>query len=258
MLTILSSAKTLDWEKNYQIPEITQPRLIDKADIIARRMKGYSKKQLQDVLGVSDSLADLNFNRYRSWKKEHTIRNARPAIASYAGQVFQKLELMAYTNAQKRYLQKSIRILSGLYGVLRPFDLIEPYRLEMATNIQPNGAQNLYDFWKDDLSTLLRDDIAADHHNALINLASREYSDAVLLNTMGIPVIDIVFKQRKNGVLRSFGIPTKQARADMLAFIIRHTIEEPEDLQKFNEDEYRLEGSTDTEMVFVRNLPKRS
>lgn len=258
MLTILSSAKTLDWEKNYQIPEVTQPRLLDKADIIARRMKGYSKKQLQDVLNVSDALADLNFSRYRSWKKDHTIRNARPAIASYAGQVFQKLDLMGYSNVQKRYLQKSIRILSGLYGVLRPFDLIEPYRLEMATQVQPNGAQNLYDFWEDDIHALLRGDLAEERHSALINLASKEYTRALDTITIGVPVVDIVFKQRKNEVLRSFGIPTKQARAGMLAFIIRNTIEHPEELKLFNEDGYRLEGSTDTEMVFVKNLPKKS
>jgi len=248
MIAVLSPAKKLNEKASY--PEdlpFTQPVFIDKAETLVKRLQKYTPEQLKDLMKISDNLAALNYERYREWSPE----GAYPAIYLYAGDTYKGLDIGSYPEEKLPALQDKVRIISGLYGLLKPLDLIAPYRLEMKTPLAVGNKKDLYAFWKDDITEQLNRELQG---RPLVILASKEYASAIDKDKINGPVIEIDFKDNRNGKLRTIGLFAKKARGAMARWIAENTIENPEDLKKFTGLGYRFspELSTDKKFVFVR------
>lgn len=192
MIVLTSPAKTLDlsstWDEN-----ITQPIFLKEAALIAQKLKILSKQKLTITLNVSEKLGELNYQRFQDWENKHTRKNSRPAILTYKGDVYRPLSLN-YSKAEKEYLQKSLRIITGLYGLLRPYDLMQAYRLEMKIALKVKDKNNLYEYWKEKITADLKNDLKTHENKIVVDLASNEYSKAVDLNKLGAEVIHIEFR----------------------------------------------------------------
>lgn len=220
--------------------------------MIARSLRLYSKRGLGDVLEVSDSLADLNYERYKKWDKKHTPENSRPALYAYYGDVFTELQLDTYGKREIAYADASLRIISGLYGILRATDLIQPYRCEMTLSIHVGTAPDLIHFWRDRVTRALNQDIKEGKHTLVLNLASKEYAKVVDFDALLVPSISVDFKQDVKGRVKNYGLLSKKARGDMLDFCIRTRAEDIGDLKKFDTDGYKLDRETKNTLGFVK------
>ena len=254
MLALLSPSKTLDPDAPACADLCTQPDYLRESRQLVRRLREHSAAELARLMRISDSLAERNHARYRSWKTPFTPANARPAALMFKGDVYTGLGADSFGRTDLRYAQKRLRILSGLYGLLRPLDLIQPYRLEMGTRLSTPKGRNLYEFWgarlAEDLDAQLREQGGA----ALVNLASQEYFRAVPRSSLRAPVITPVFKERKGRSYRVIGLFAKKARGMMARHIVRNRIKDVSDLTGFTDGGYRYapELSTETEWAFVR------
>lgn len=249
---LLSPAKTQNFEPETILQPTSQPRFTTESYELVKTLRSYSKGELQELMSISPELAGLNQERFKNYKKTLDSSPAKAALYAFEGDVYKSLDKKNYSAEQLAYAQDHLRILSGLYGLLRPLDLIQPYRLEMKTALSTEVGKNLYQFWGDKITQLLAKDLGSDR--PVINLASKEYSKAVNLKSLPNPVVDLQFKEYKNGKLRTVAIFAKQARGAMANYAIVNTIQQAEELKLFNQDgyEYSSSESTAKEWVFVR------
>ena len=254
MLIVLSPSKTLDPDAPVDADACTQPAHLPESRRLVRRLRELSAQDLAGLMRISAKLAELNFERYRQWRTPFTPGNARPAALTFKGDVYTGLGADDFSADDLDYAQDHLRILSGLYGLLRPLDLIQPYRLEMGTRLaNPRGA-NLYEFWGGRISADLRRTLAGQARPTLVNLASQEYYRAVRPRELDAPVVTPVFKERRNGGCRVIGLFAKKARGMMARYAVKRRLERAEQLLDFAEGGYRHapELSSAAEWVFVR------
>tara|TARA_R110002049_G_scaffold4842_9_gene34230 strand:- start:2480 stop:3238 length:759 start_codon:yes stop_codon:yes gene_type:complete len=252
MKIIISPAKSLDFESKVPTDIYTQPRFLKQSEKLSKKLKTISKKKLSELMKISDDLAALNYDRNQSWETPFTKENAKQAIYSFTGAVFQGIDVNSLSDDKVPVLQERLRILSGLYGLLKPLDLIQPYRLEMGTKLTVGKTENLYKFWGDELANSLNEELKDDE--LLINLASTEYFKALPKKALKVPMITPVFKDLKNGEYKIVMTYAKKARGLMVRYIIENDVTTIEGLKGFNVDKYRFSESlsSETELIFTR------
>ncbi len=254
MLIVISPAKTLDYQSQVPSSKFTQPDLLRDSEKLIKKLRELNADDIAELMHVSSKIAELNFARYLNWDKRFTPDNARQAIYAFKGDVYTGLEAEQFSAADLNFAQKHLRILSGLYGVLRPLDLMQAYRLEMGTPLKNNRGDNLYDYWSAQVSELIQQALEAQRDKWLVNLASNEYFKVLDQSRIQAKILTPVFKDYKNGQYKMISFFAKKARGRMAAYIIRNKIKTPAELQKFNVDAYRYSAkdSDENTMVFLR------
>ena len=250
MLIVLSPAKTLDFDSELRTRKHSLPTLVnDSAELVAALVQ-KSPTDLGELMHLSPALADLNAERYQDWEREFTIENSRPALLAFKGDVYVGMDVNRYSERDFTRAQKTLRILSGLHGVLRPLDLIQPYRLEMGTKLINNKGKNLYEFWGVGVSEVLNED----ESELIINLASNEYFKSIDKKALKADILNIAFKEKKGDIYKIIGIFAKRARGLMVNYIIRNRLNEPEALKDFTDEGYQFssEFSDNATWVFTR------
>ena len=235
MLLILSPSKKLDETSAVPNVSYTQPHFLSEAEELIGIMALKNTSDLKKLMRLSDKLAALNYARYQNMQHPLTIHNARPALFTFKGDVYDKMDVAHYTQEDLFFAQKHVRILSGLYGLLKPLDLMQPYRLEMGTSLETNRGKNLYQFWGNKLTNDLNEESAP----AILNLASAEYHTALQLKQLNAQVITVHFKQLKNGQMKTIGLMAKRARGMMANWVIKNRITKPTDVIHFTEGGYQ-------------------
>ena len=252
MKIVVSPAKSLNFESPLPIQNYTESLFLKDAETIQKTLKKKKPKQLMELMDISEKLADLNWERNQNWSLPFSPENARPAVFAFDGDVYTGLD--AYTIPTDKFpiLEDKLRILSGLYGVLKPLDLMQPYRLEMGTSLSIGTKKNLYEFWKKKVTASLNSELQKDE--LFINLASNEYFSAVDTKTLKVPVITPEFKDYKDGKLKMISFFAKKARGLMVRYIIDTNAETIEDLKQFNYDGYAFDAnlSKGNTLVFTR------
>ncbi|CAB0151581.1 hypothetical protein PSI9734_01955 [Pseudidiomarina piscicola] len=254
MLVVLSPAKNLDYESPLPTAEYSQPRLLEYAQDLVDRCQSLSPQELGSLMKISDKLAGLNAARFADWQQPFTPDNSRPALFAFDGDVYTGLQAEKMSEETITFAQEHLRILSGLYGVLKPLDLMQPYRLEMGTKLDTARGKNLYEFWGNVITDTLNEDLKAANSEVLVNLASNEYFSSVETKNLQADVITPVFKDEKNGQFKVISFWAKKARGAMARFIMENGITSVAELKKFNLNGYRFnaEQSTDSQLVFQR------
>lgn len=250
MLILISPAKTLDYSSpNFK--EYTQPDFVSDVKSLVSVMKRKSAEEIAELMHISENLAQLNEERYKTFQKEFNPENSKQALLAFKGDVYTKIDVDTYTEEDFDFAQQHLRILSGLYGLLKPLDLIQPYRLEMGTRLETKKGKNLYEYWDKKIAKAINE---AANGQTIINLASQEYFKAVDLKTLKAAVINIHFKEFKNGSYQIIGLFAKQARGMMTNFAIKNKLTDPENLKTFQQEgyEYSEPLSSDQDWVFVR------
>tara|TARA_B000000475_G_scaffold4228_1_gene3722 strand:+ start:170 stop:922 length:753 start_codon:yes stop_codon:yes gene_type:complete len=249
MLAIISPSKTQDFS-HCDIDFFTQTRQIESSDELIGILKNKSKSQISKLMSLSEKLSELNFDRFQKFKLPFTLDNAKQAILAFKGDVYNGINAPELSSEDLEFAQGKVRMLSGLYGVVRPLDLIQPYRLEMGTKLSNSKGGDLYDYWGSEISNILNDD----EPNLIINLASNEYFKAIDKKTLKANILDIVFKEKKGDSYKVIGIYAKRARGLMINYIIRNRLESPELLKDFSDEGYRFdkELSSDLSWVYLR------
>ncbi len=257
MLVVLSPAKSLDFESPVSSIKATKPALLKDSEELVDQLKSYTPEKLVGLMGISEKLGILNAERYMSWSVPFTKKNAKHAIYAFKGDVYTGLEAESFSQEDILFAQEHLRILSGLYGILRPLDLIQPYRLEMGTKLKNQRGDDLYDFWGNKPAKAINKQLKALKQNTLINLASNEYFKSVDLKTLDAEIITPVFKDYKNGKYKIISFFAKKARGLMSAYIIKNKITSPDGLKKFKVSGYRFDksSSTENEWIFLRDEP---
>ena len=254
MLIVVSPAKTLDYESPLTTKKFTQPELVEYSKELIDVCRKLTPADVASLMKVSDKIADLNVGRFQEWSETFTTENSRQAILAFKGDVYTGLDAKSLSEVDFEYAQEHLRMLSGLYGLLKPLDLMQPYRLEMGTKLANNKGSNLYQFWGNVITDKLNEAIVAQGDNVLINLASNEYFKAVKPKSLDAQVITPVFKDGKNGQYKVISFYAKKARGMMARYIIKNRIESVVDLTKFDMAGYYFveDDSTPTELVFKR------
>ena len=255
MLIVLSPAKTLDYSVDPKSNH-TAPQFLSQSSKLIKTLKDKEPKDIASLMGLSDKLATLNFDRYQSWKAAKSVSSdAKPSMLVFKGDVYQGLSAEDFNAKQIKFAQKHLRILSGLYGILRPMDVIKPYRLEMGTKLQTSKGKNLYEFWGNSVQENVISDLASQKSDLLINLASKEYFSVLGKMPEYINVVSPIFKDFKNGKHKIISFYAKRARGLMAKWIIENNIRDFEKLSKFNLDGYYFskKDSSATEPVFLRD-----
>lgn len=252
MLILLSPSKKLDESSDYMDVELTQPALIEDAEILSDLMKTKSEADISDLMGLSEKLSSLNYERYQSMSFPFTHTNARPALYTFKGDVYDKMDVADYKEDDLKFAGKHLRILSGLYGILKPMDLMQAYRLEMGTKLENSKGKNLYAYWENKITN----EINATHAPFVLNLASNEYYSAVNEKSLNMPVVTIDFKQLKNGKLKTIGLMAKRARGLMADYIIKNKITDVAKLEAFDREGYifQPDSSNDKKLTFVLDM----
>jgi uncharacterized protein len=254
MLIVISPAKTLDFETPLPSRKFSQPQFLEESDKLIKVLRGLDPEDIQGLMHISSKLAELNVSRYLNWEKPFSPKNARPAIFAFKGDVYTGLEAQHYTDTDLDFAQKHLRILSGLYGVLRPLDLIQAYRLEMGTSLKNDQGDSLYDFWGEQLATAISIALQDQKDKVLINLSSNEYFKVIKGKTGDAEIITPVFKDFKNGQYKVISFFAKKARGLMSSYIIKNRVKDKNELTAFKAEGYRYskKDSTGQEMVFLR------
>lgn len=254
MLVVLSPAKTLDYESDYPGVRATRPRMLDDSARLIDRLRELSPAEIASLMKVSDRIAHLNAERFAAWSRPFNKDNARPAIFAFRGDVYTGLDADSFDGDELQSAQQHLRILSGLYGVLRPLDLMQPYRLEMGTKLENEDGADLYQFWGERITALLEHDLREQGADTLVNLASNEYFKAVRPEQLDARVVSPVFQDEKNGKYKVISFYAKKARGMMAAWIVRNQPASPEALEQFDEGGYRFDekDSTPDKPVFKR------
>jgi cytoplasmic iron level regulating protein YaaA (DUF328/UPF0246 family) len=254
MLIVLSPAKSLDLETPPTTKLHTQPSFLDHSEQLIHRLREFSPTELGELMDLSDNLSALNVARYASWTKDTS--EARQAVMTFNGDVYDGLDARTLKPAQLDYAQSRIRILSGLYGMLRPLDLIHPHRLEMGTRLNTPRGKSLYDFWGDTIAQALNQTAEEQGAETLVNLASEEYFKSVKPKALGLPVITPLFEDWKNGKYKIISFYAKRARGLMARYAAVKGITDPQKLKKFNVDGYAFDkaSSDDKTWIFRRRI----
>ncbi len=255
MKIVLSPAKTLDFEQNAPTSSKTQPQFQEEVQELVGILQQYSEQDLAELMNVNNDLAHLNYQRYQSFEQSFTPNNAKEALFAFKGDVYDGLDAATLSEEDIDFAQKHVRILSGLYGILRPLDLMQPYRLEMSTKLQNPKGNNLYDYWGQKITDKLNEEMQQDGDEFLLNLASKEYFKAIQPKALNVPVISPAFKEAKGGQYKVIALYAKKARGLMTRFVIRNRISSQEGIKSFQEDGYAYNDklSTEKEPVFTRD-----
>ncbi len=238
MLFLLSPAKSLDYETPLGDVPHTQPQFKAQSQALIEVLRTQSPQQIASLMDLSDALSALNVARYAAWSRRSTLRNARPAVLAFNGDVYEGLQARTLPVADLEWAQQHVAILSGLYGVLRPLDLLQPYRLEMGTRLATPQGSNLYQFWGSSIAQHLNQRLRADTSPVVVNLASQEYFKAVDRKTLKAPVVECVFEDYKGGAYKVISFHAKRARGLMARYAIEHRITTPEGLKHFDSEGY--------------------
>lgn len=254
MLFVLSPAKNLNEKDPAPVREYTQPALLEQAEILMEEVRRLAPQDIAALMHVSDKIALLNFERNAVWHTPFTPENAKQAVYMFNGDVYEGLDAPSLPADKVAYLQNHVRLLSGLYGLLRPLDLMQPYRLEMGTAFANSRGKNLYEFWGKRITDALNDSLAANSSDVLINLASQEYFKSVDTGRLKAKLITPVFKDEKNGQYKIISFYAKRARGLMVRYAADHSITQPEQLKGFDYEGYAFNAaaSGETEWVFMR------
>ncbi|MCF8464734.1 MAG: peroxide stress protein YaaA [Flavobacteriales bacterium] len=251
MITLISPAKKLDYKSNVCTKEFTIPECLDRSAILIKKLQRTSRKQIGELMGLSQDLVNLNVDRYASWNEDFTEGQIRQAILAFKGDVYQGMKNDELSPKELQFAQNHLRILSGLHGLLRPLDLIKPYRLEMGTKLAVKGKKDLYGFWGDEITNRVNLALESSGNDTLCNLASEEYFKAVNTKKLKANIITPVFKELKNGQLKIISLYAKQARGMMAGFIIRNGINEVDDIKGFSDGGYRYTTNLSDEKSWV-------
>ena len=254
MLIVLSPAKTLDYSVDPKSNH-TAPQFLSQSSKLIKTLKEKEPKDIASLMGLSDKLATLNFDRYQSWKAAKSVSSdAKPSMLVFKGDVYQGLNAEDFSNKDLKFAQKHLRILSGLYGILRPMDIMKPYRLEMGTKLETSKGKNLYEFWGELVQNNVIDHLSSQKSDLLINLASIEYFSVLGKMPEFINVVSPVFKDYKSGKYKIISFYAKKARGLMASWIIQNKITDFEELINFDTDGYKYSKaeSTTSEPVFLR------
>lgn len=254
MLMVISPAKTLDYSgRDY--PHFTVPAVLDKSEQLVGQLSSYAPVELSTLMKISDKLAELNYQRFQDFETPFTPENAKQALLVFKGDVYRGMAVEEYSDEELAFAQKHLRILSGLYGVLRPLDLMQPYRLEMGTKLETEAGKNLYAFWGDRLSQLINAELSSESDPCLVNLASHEYFKSIDKKALKARILNIAFKENKGGKYKIIAIHAKRARGLMVDYVIRNQIEAPEKMKAFDTEGYRFSEtlSESDNWVFCRD-----
>ncbi len=254
MLTVISPAKSLDFESPIASTKTSKPRFLKQSQQIIDQIKRLAPQDIASLMKLSDKLAVLNYDRFQQFKTPFTKKNARASVFAFRGDVYLGLDADSLSSDDLQFAQDHLRILSGLYGVLRPLDLIQAYRLEMGTKFDNNAGKNLYEFWGESLNKSIQKELDKSDSQVLVNLASNEYFKAIKAKNLSHQIITPVFKDFKNGQYKVISFFAKRARGLMSRYIIQNRIEQPEDLKSFKLGGYKISKklSSDKEFVFTR------
>jgi len=255
MLIIISPAKTLDFETAPITKVHTQPVFLKESRQLVSQLKELTPAEVSSLMKISDKLGVLNFLRFNEWKTPFTLNNAKQALLAFKGDVYTGINADSFSRRDLNFAQKHLRILSGLYGILKPLDLIQAYRLEMGSKFRNRKGNDLYEFWESKLTDQINQDIKASKSKYLINLASNEYFKSLQADAINAEIIVPVFKDYKNGKYKIITFYAKKARGLMSAYIIKNRLKNPEDIKAFNVDGYKFckSASNSTNWVFQRS-----
>ncbi|MCB0583351.1 MAG: peroxide stress protein YaaA [Phaeodactylibacter sp.] len=253
MILLLSPSKTLDYSEP-EHGQYSQPRMLEKSAFLIEILRKKPETELKKLMKISDELAAVNAERYQDFEVPFNLSNAKQALLAFKGDVYLGLEAESFSEADLAFAQSHIRILSGLYGLLRPLDLMQPYRLEMGTRLQIGKDKGLYGFWGEEITRLVNEDLEAVGGKAVVNLASREYFSAVKPAALKGRLFHIHFKEKRNGDYRVIAFFAKKARGAMASYAVRNRIEDPQRLKGFNWEGYMFNEalSSDYEFTFTR------
>jgi hypothetical protein len=254
MITLLSPAKSLNFDIEVAELPYTKPIFAKETIELVNHLKQLSVADIKKLMHVSDNIAHLNYDRYQNFKPAFKLPYAKPAALVFTGEVYKGLEAEKFNKNDWQFAQQHLRILSGLYGILKPLDIIQPYRLEMGTPFSFDHYKNLYAFWKEKVTQTLNKELKNQNTNYLVNLASNEYFKVIDKKTLSAQIITPVFKDNKNGTYKTIMMYAKNARGKMAAFIIKNKIINPEHLKAFDSDGYIFNQSlsSNTEWVYTR------
>ena len=255
MLILISPAKTLDFESPSVTGIATQPAFLEQSEALVNELQALTPRKISALMGISEKLGSLNYERYVDWHVPFTKDNAKQAVLAFKGDVYTGLEAENFSASEFRFAQKHLRILSGLYGVLRPLDLIQPYRLEMGTKFANPRGKNLYEFWGHNITDNLNDQLKSLQSDVVLNLASNEYFKSVQKKDLNATVISPAFKDLKNGKYKIISFYAKKARGQMAAWVIRRGVTDVKQLKKYKVDGYSYcaDMSTPDTPTFIRD-----
>ena len=250
MLAVISPSKTQDFEPA-QIDVFTQTRQIEQSQVLVDLLKDKTQGDIASLMSISDKLSKLNFDRFQTFSTPFTLSNAKQALLAFKGDVYNGIDASSLSLDDFEFAQGHLRMLSGLYGVIRPLDLIQPYRLEMGTKLKNSQGKNLYEFWGDQISQVLNED----ESEVIINLASNEYFKGIDKKSINAKIVNIAFKELKNDTYKIIGIYAKRARGLMVNYMIKNRLTDPELLKGFNVEGYQFRQtmSDDLTWVFTRD-----
>jgi len=255
MLLLISPAKTLDFDSPAPNDEFTQADFLKQSRQLISELRALAPHDISSLMNISDKLGTLNFDRFATWKTPFKLNNAKQALFAFQGDVYTGMQADKFSQDDIQFAQKHLRILSGLYGLLRPLDLIQAYRLEMGTGFANSRGKNLYEFWSDSITKALNKQLKELSSSIVINLASNEYFSSVKPKLLHAKIITPVFKDKKNGEYKIISFFAKKARGMMSAYIIQNRILTIEDIKHFNTDGYSFNAdmSNELEWVFTRD-----
>lgn len=257
MLTLISPAKTLDFETPPGTRKHTQPGFLEQSEALVAEARELSPGDIRELMGVSETIADLSCRRFHNWATPFSLDNAKQAVLAFRGDVYTGLDADSLDTKQLAFAQQHLRILSGLYGLLRPLDLMQPYRLEMGLKFANRGGANLYQFWGDRITRELDSQLAKSGSKVLVNLASNEYFKAIQPRALDADIITPQFKDWKNGKYKIVSFYAKKARGQMARFIVERQLNDADGLLAFDSEGYRYnkKESGPREPVFTREAP---
>ena len=255
MLTVISPAKSLDYETPIKTKKHSQPEFLEHSEELIEQLRALTPPDIESLMKISPKLSDLNYGRFLNWQRPFTVDNARPCIFAFTGDVYQGLSIHDFSAQELDFCQNHLRILSGLYGLLRPLDLMQAYRLEMGTRFENTRGKNLYHFWDTLITEKLNEELASQGADVLVNLASTEYFKSVKPKALNATIITPNFKDWKNGQYKIISFYAKKARGLMAAYIMKNGITDPEQLKAFDTEDYYFspEQSTETDWIFLRD-----
>lgn len=255
MLIVISPAKTLDYETPATTKKSSQAALLDESQDLIDDLKKLAPQDISKLMGISDKLGSLNYDRYQQWQRPFTKTNAKQAVLAFKGDVYTGLDAESLSQDELSFAQQHLRILSGLYGVLKPLDLMQAYRLEMGTKFNNRRGKDLYEFWGERITDILNKQLKSVKSDVLVNLASNEYFKAVKKDKLKAKIITPIFKDMKNGQYKIISFYAKKARGLMSAYVIKKGITEAAKLKRFNWEgyNYNKELSKGDDWVFTRD-----
>ena len=246
MLAVISPSKTQDFSSS-NVDVFTKTRQIEQSQILIDLLKTKTQSEIASLMSISDKLSKLNFDRFQTFSTPFTLTNAKQALLAFKGDVYNGIDAPNLSSQDLDFAQSCVRMLSGLYGVIRPLDLIQPYRLEMGTRLENDKGKNLYKFWSDKISQILNED----ESSVIINLASNEYFKGIDKKSLNAKIINIAFKELKGDTYKIIGIYAKRARGLMVNYMIKNRITKSDDLKNFNVEDYKFRQNMSDELTWV-------